>query len=386
MASARTLVVSLAGSLAASLAVCLALPSSVAAQRAEREFGTVRVEVRSASGAPVVGAQVRLGTSEAAESDDDGAVRLTRLSPGEHVLRIRRIGYRPESLVVRATAGTTVDATVNLAQVAIDLTPVTVIGRRDIAGPMAGFYQRQNAGRGRFITLAEIEKRNALNMTDLLRTIPGFRVTTNGFRNNVRVRGSRCAPLVWLDGQGLFAGDVDLDSFNPMTFEGIEVYNGGASVPVEFQGNQRVSSSCGTIVLWSRQGDVRAPKRKKGALSPAAHIAQLLEESKAYMADDVERVAQMDSSRIIRPIYPDSLFEAQVSGRVLAEFVVKADGGVNLDTFSAVTTTHRDFVEPVRRALREQRFAPAILDGRGVQQVVLQPFTFVPDSTARRRR
>lgn len=382
MASARAVVVSLAGS----LAVCLVLPSSIGAQRAEREFGTVRVAVRSAGGAPVGGAQVRVGTAAPAESNDEGAVLLSRLSPGEHVLRIRRIGYRPESLVVQATAGATVEATVNLAQVAIDLTPVTVVGRRDIVGPMAGFYQRQNSGRGRFITLAEIEKRNALNMTDLLRTIPGFRVTANGFRNNVRVRGSRCAPLVWLDGQGLFAGDVDLDSFNPMTFEGIEVYNGGASVPVEFQGNQRVSSSCGTIVLWSRQGEARAPKRKKGELSPAAQIALLLEESKAFLADDVERVAQIDSSRIIRPIYPDSLFEAQVSGRVLAEFVVKADGGVNLETFSAVTTTHRDFVEPVRRALREQRFAPALRDGRGVQQVVLQPFTFVPDSTARRRR
>jgi hypothetical protein len=302
------------------------------------------------------------------------------------LLRIRRIGYRPESLLVQATSGSTVNATVNLTQVAIDLTPVTVVGRRDISGPMAGFYQRQASGRGRFITLADIEKRNALNMTDLLRTIPGFRVTSSGFRNNVRVRGSRCAPLVWLDGQGLFAGDVDLDAFNPMTFEGIEVYSGGASVPVEFQGNQRVSSSCGTIVLWSRQGEARAPKRKKGALSPAAQIALLLEESQAFLADDVERVAHMDSSRIIRPIYPDSLFEAQVSGRVLAEFVVRADGGVNLDTFSAVTTTHRDFVEPVRRALREQRFAPAVREGRGVQQVVLQPFTFVPDSTARRRR
>jgi hypothetical protein len=43
-------------------------------------------------------------------------------------------------------------------------------------------------------------------------------------------------------------------------------------------------------------------------------------------------------------------------------------------------------VEPVRRAVREQRFVPAVRKGRVVQQVMQLPFTFVPDSTASRRR
>jgi hypothetical protein len=40
----------------------------------------------------------------------------------------------------------------------------------------------------------------------------------------------------------------------------------------------------------------------------------------------------------------------------------------------------------VRRAVREQRFAPAVRKGRIVQQVMQLPFEFVPDSTARRRK
>ena len=379
MAGARALVVL--------LVVCfVCLATTVSAQPARRDGATVRLSVRASSGAPLGGARVRVGTSPAAEADDDGVVRLTGLPAGDNWVHVRRLGYRPDSLSVLVAADVLVDTTLTLHQVAVGLAPVTVIGRRDLSGPMAGFYRRQESGNGRFITLAEIERRNPLNLTDLLRTVPGFRIETRGFRNNVRVRGSRCAPLVWLDGQGLFAGDIDLDTFSPRSFEAIEIYSGGASVPVEFQGNQRVSSSCGTILLWSRRGELRAPKRKNNALSPAAEIQKLLDELRVFTASDVDVAARLDSANLVHPIYPDSLFSAQTPGRVLAEFVVGVNGQVNLETFSAVTTTHRDFVEPVRRALREQLFIPAVREGRPVQQVVLQPFTFVPDSTARRRR
>jgi hypothetical protein len=40
----------------------------------------------------------------------------------------------------------------------------------------------------------------------------------------------------------------------------------------------------------------------------------------------------------------------------------------------------------VRFALKDQRFIPATRKGQAVQQVVQLPFTFVPDSSAARRR
>jgi hypothetical protein len=89
---------------------------------------------------------------------------------------------------------------------------------------------------------------------------------------------------------------------------------------------------------------------------------------------------------VVTPLYPDSLFEAAVGGRVVAEVVVNTSGAPIMETFSAVTATHRSFVEPVRRALRDQRFTPAVRRGTVVQQVLQLPFEFVPDSTARRRR
>jgi hypothetical protein len=231
-----------------------------------------------------------------------------------------------------------------------------------------------------------VERRNPIQFTDLLRGVPGIRIEQRGLNTAVRIRGNRCAPLVWLDGQAMGAGEVDLDAFDPRTFEGIEIYGGGASVPAEFQRNFLMSSSCGTLLLWSKRGEPRARRRAKDALTPAAQIALWLERGEVFAARDVDRPAVLDSAAVVRPVYPDSLFEARASGALLAEFVVDAKGDVELDSYNVVTTTHPQLVLPVRNALRDQRFAPAQRGGERVRQVVQQPFTFVPDSTARRRK
>ncbi|WP_373071179.1 TonB-dependent receptor plug domain-containing protein [Gemmatimonas sp.] len=349
--------------------------------------GSVKGRVVTAARIPLVGAQIRFGSAtELGESDDAGQFTAVRVNTGSLWLRVRRIGYRPESLLVTVLAGQSIEPTVVMTQIAQNIAAVKVVGRRDVIGPMAGFYKRMQAGGGRYFTQADIEQRNPNNMTDLLRAVPGLRIETRGFENKVRIRGSRCSPLVWLDGQGLFAAEFDLNAVNPRTFEGIEVYSGPATVPMEFQGNQRMSSSCGTIILWSRRGEFREKKPKKGELTPAARIAQLLEALTIFTAADVDVGARVDSSMIVRPFYPDSLFYAQIAGELLAEFVVGTNGEAVMETFNAMTTTHRALVEPVRRAVREQRFVPAMRKGLVVQQVMQLPFTFLPDSTARRRR
>jgi hypothetical protein len=224
-------------------------------------------------------------------------------------------------------------------------------------------------------------------MTDLLRGVPGISVSAQRTAvGTVRLRGARCAPVVFLDGLGLTAAEFDLDSVDPRSFEGIEIYSGGASVPVEFQRTFRMSSSCGTILLWSKRGEPRARAARALELTPAALIAKMVEEKSVMTAHDVDSVARVDSANLIVPIYPPSLFESAVSGRVLAEFVVSAQGEVDMQTFNAVTATHRSFVEAVRYALREQRFFAATRGGTAVSQVVQLPFDFQPDSTMARRK
>jgi hypothetical protein len=352
--------------------------------------GVVRGTVTTTSGGPIGGAYLLLslpnrGSTTSVESDEDGKFNAVGVPAGPAWLVARRIGYRPDSVQVTVNAGETVESTVHLERIAVELDRVQVIGRRDVTGPMAGFYKRMGQGAGRFFTASDIDRRNASRMSDMFRMIPGMRIESRGFQSAIRMRGSRCAPLVWLDAQPLFAGEVDLDAFDPRTFEGMEIYSGAASVPVEFQGNQRMSSACGTIVLWSKRGELRERKRKKDEPTPTMRITQMLDKGEAFVATDVDAVARPDSFNLVKPMYPDSMFNAQAPGRVIAEFVVNVNGEPNMDTFSAVTTTNRLFVEPVRRAVREQRFVPAVRKGRPVPQVMQLPFDFVPDSTARRR-
>jgi hypothetical protein len=362
--------------------------SGLATGASAQQAGPVRVDVQSTGGLPLVGAQVRVSPSDPLiESDESGRATITRVSSGPVWLRVRRIGYRPDSVLLNLAAGRSLDTTLIMQRVAVELAPLTVIGRRNVQGPMAGFYARQASGSGRFFSHAEIVKRAPQKFSDLMRAVPGIRIDTRGFRNNVRMRGSRCSPLVWLDGTPLFAADIDLDSFDPLSFEGVEVYN-TASVPVEFTGNLQASSNCGTLVLWTRRGEAsdRSKKRKQGEPSPAARIAQLLDERKVFSESDVDVAARIDSFTIVHPEYPDSLFDAQLPGRLVAEFVVGDNGVVQLDTFNPVTFTSRLLIEPVQRALRTQHFIPAVRQGRSVKQVMQLPFNFIPDSTARRKR
>ncbi len=139
-------------------------------------------------------------------------------------------------------------------------------------------------------------------------------------------------------------------------------------------------------MLWSKRGQVRASKPKPQSLTPSALVARMLEQRTVLTAADVDSVARVDSTQLVLPVYPTSLYETAISGRVLAEFVVAADGTVDMQTFSAVTASNREFVESVRTALDQQRFRAAYRGGKPVYQVMQLPFDFLPDSSTVQRK
>lgn len=368
--------------------VILGSAGEVGAQAGEIGTGGIKGSVRDSLGTPVAGAQVTIGgTALVAETDEMGEFLLGKASAGATSIRVRRIGFKPDTVRVNVIAGQTIPANIVLARVAVELDALVVYGRRNQTGRLAGFYERMSRGMGHYLTREQIEKRNPMNMTDLFRMVPGARVEMRGFGQQVvRFRGARNPPLVWLDGTPLYAGEFDLDSVDPRSFEGIEIYSGPASVPAEFLGNRAISSTGGTIILWSRQGEPRPKKKKKDEPSAVALIERMIEQQTVFTSTQVDTPALPDSSDLIRPVYPDSLFENSVAGRVMVEFVVDARGDVLMDTFSIVTTTHPALGEAVRRAVKDQRYRPATRKGTAVQQVVQQPFDFLPDSTSQRRR
>jgi hypothetical protein len=353
--------------------------------------GGIKGTVRDSVGLGIAGVEITLaGSTFRAETDEKGVFQLARVPAGPLELRFRRLGYKPDTVELMVLAGKTIPLDVTLARVALDLAPVVVYGRANLSGWRAGFYARRDLGVGHFFTREDFEKRNPTNLTDMFRMIPGARIAPNPrgiIQNQVRFRGARCPPLVWLDGAPLAAGEFDLDAISPRSLEAMEVYAGLAMAPPQFRVSPAIASACGTVLLWSREGELR-PRKPKAAskASPATTLANLVDSKKVYTAREVDQPAQQDTARPVRPIYPDALYDAGIGGLVLVEFVVDSDGSVDMDSFSVVLATHPAFVDAVQRALAEAVYVPAIRKGYPVQQVVQHEFRFVPDSTARRGR
>jgi TonB family protein len=98
-------------------------------------------------------------------------------------------------------------------------------------------------------------------------------------------------------------------------------------------------------------------------------------DSTVYFEFQVERpVTQIANG--LGPRYPDSLRTAKVEGDVLVQFVVDTTGLIQLATFKVLKSSHQQFTEAVRTGLSQMRFAPALVGGRKVRQLVQQPFQF----------
>src|SRR5882724_9521064 len=103
--------------------VLFVLPVLVLAQ----PVGSVRGFVHDSLGGVVSSAHLSIrGSGTATISDSAGAFRLTGLAPGEAVLEVRRLGYRPVSTPVTIAAGRELGVDVELAPVPEQLAPVQV--------------------------------------------------------------------------------------------------------------------------------------------------------------------------------------------------------------------------------------------------------------------
>lgn len=368
------------------LAGVVLLAVNAASAQSAPPAGTIKLTVHDSLGYPVAGADLNVaGTVLHGESDVDGVVSLTSVAYGPATLRVRRLGFRPLSLDVVVEPGTTRAIDVVLARAAQPLAPVLVRGgRRVYSGRLASFFERRDLGNGHFFTRDELERMNPTMMTDVMRRVPGVRiVNTRLVRNAIRFRNNACAPLVWLDGSPLGAGEFDLDALSPRSVDAMEIYSGVSTIPVQFS-EARGLSNCGVIAVWSRTGELRR-KQKKGQ-SPAASLADAVASLSVFTADQVDVPAHTDSSLIVRPNYPDAMFTAGISGSVIAEFVVDSTGEVDIDDFNVLSSSDPLFTESVRQALRYAQFYPAVRQGRPVRQVVQLPFHFVYNPSAGARR
>jgi TonB family protein len=317
------------------------------------------------------GAVVTLGRR--VYSDDSGGFRIASLPRGPATLAVRRIGYKP--LAVETQLAPDLPLGVQLEASLQTLAKVVVEDRRrNYDGPLGPFNRRREFGIGRFITRGQIDARNAIRTTDLLRTIPGVQIINGSRGTAVRLRANRCDPLVWIDGTPALNGYFDIDAFGPNTIDGIEIYAGPSEVPVELRG-PRGEDRCGVIAVWSRMPE-RRPKQSRRKALTAEEINALVANATVYTADQVDRPVQADSTLPFEAFFPDSLKRERASGLAVVEFVVDATGRVETETISVVLASHPAFGAAAREAAFSARFVPALLKGRPVRQLVQLPLEF----------
>lgn len=211
-------------------------------------------KVVNAAGAPIPGARVDLqGTGNATLTRQDGTFGFGELPSGTQALVVRQLGFEPVEIPVELSGRTPKTVTVTMAKPARVLDPVAVFATNKAVQEQVGFERRKKVGFGYFMDTKAIEERQATRVTDLFRSVPSLRVVPAGMDyvvESARDAQGGCVRYV-VDGspyQSLFPGDVDR-LMPPHDLAAVEVYT-GSNTPGEFQGAG--SSSCTTVVMWSR--------------------------------------------------------------------------------------------------------------------------------------
>jgi iron complex outermembrane receptor protein len=225
------------------LAVLAILPAVVLAQS-----GVIRGRVTDAAGAPLGRATVSSDVSGLrATSDDQGRYEIRGVSPGGYVLRVRLLGYVPQT--ARVTVGQApVTQDFALAEQAISLSPVDVtVGSRarhtaaeQLAVPVDVFTSEQIALQGTSETSQILQtlapsvnfpRQSVTDANDIVRpfTMRGLSpdhtlVLVNGWR-----RHQMAVLNTFAYGMGAGSSGVDLNALPGGAIDRIEVLRDGAS-------------------------------------------------------------------------------------------------------------------------------------------------------------
>ncbi|MFO7893341.1 MAG: carboxypeptidase regulatory-like domain-containing protein [Longimicrobiales bacterium] len=253
-------------------AMALGLLLAAAPAAAQAVVGRV---VDHDTGSPLAGARVVLTAHDdspgaprtAALADSAGRFHLAVPYAGSWVVRAEVLGYTTsvsEPFVV--TPEERVELEIRMAVRPIPVEPVAVVSRTShVSADIRAFYARVQAGRrtgvGDFLTRAEIERAAGTKPSDLVRRLPGVRVTKPNGHAGTRtvVRFSRgCVPALYVDGSRInqYRIEDSLDEFVVSSnIEGIEVYRGVGHRVDGFYDDR----GCGMILVWTRHGTRDGP-------------------------------------------------------------------------------------------------------------------------------
>ena len=149
--------------------------------------GTIKGILTDENGKPLAGANVSLvGTTLGDAADQNGAYLIENVPPGTYKLRVRFIGYRPQTVTVAVRQGETVTKSFTLKEDPLLMEEVVVTGTRTPRAKLESTVAIST------LSPREITMANPRSTTEMLRYIPGFtRVESSGgeVNENISVRG-----------------------------------------------------------------------------------------------------------------------------------------------------------------------------------------------------
>lgn len=186
-----------------------------------------------------------------------GEWALANTPTGTRMLDVRAVGYYPDRRPIDVVPGAA-PVRVSLATLKSVLDTVRVSSRRYAARGGTGFDERRRTlGAGRFLTAADLEKRGAIYVSDVFRTVAGMRLEPDPGGGGLRIllrgnAGDPCAPSFYID--GAYMGELGADEVDswvtPKSLTGIEVYPGGTE-PAQFSRGLG-GVGCGSVVIWTK--------------------------------------------------------------------------------------------------------------------------------------
>jgi hypothetical protein len=230
----------------------------------ERRFALQGIVTDRETGQPLDATEVILNGGDTTGTRADGTFDMldAHWARGTNRVEFHRRRYEPVAWEFwMDEEDSEVSISVTLNPLAVELEEVEVDGAAfAVPRKLVGFYQRQRRARGRFIGPEQLERSNVASILDVLRRVPGVDVVRPGGANlvgsNQYIQLSQAStvcrtlfqqPLVYVDGT-LFDVDFML-SFDVNHLAAIEIYNGAAEIPAEFN---RTGSDCGVLVLWTK--------------------------------------------------------------------------------------------------------------------------------------
>lgn len=214
---------------------------------------TVSGRVVLEGGSASAGSRVELVGSDAVVlTDEKGEFTMRNLPSGSRVLLARHLGYGAETAPVDLSSHKEQRVTITLPKFVAVMDPVLVTARRVAALDKVGFNDRTRSGLGYYIGPDRLQKMHANEVTDILRMVPGLRVSYGPQGATVASShgiGSSCVQYYLDDMQFTELEPGDINHFvTGGEVVAVEVYQ-GVGAPPQFT---RGGAGCTTIVLWTR--------------------------------------------------------------------------------------------------------------------------------------